>query len=255
MCKKNTEHLVSIITPSYNSAKFISQTIESVLSQTYNNIEYIIIDGSSTDGTIEIIKEYQDKITNFVSEPDMGIYDAMNKGIALATGDVIGILNSDDFYVDDSVIEGVVKAFQQYKVDSVYGDLEYVAKENTDKVVRFWKSAPFKKGLFQKGWHPAHPTFFVKKNIYEKYGCFNLSYRIAADYELMLRLLEKHQIPSYYVPRVLVKMRVGGESNKGLLNIIRANIESYQSWKDNKLPVNLFMFMLKPISKVFQYFK
>ncbi len=246
---------ISIITVVFNAKKTIRETIHSVLSQTYANIEYIVIDGGSTDGTIEIVKNYGNKISKFVSEKDAGIYDAMNKGIALTTGDVIGFLNADDFYAGSSVIENISAAFQRYEVDSVYADLEYVEQKKIENVVRFWKSSSYKKGAFKRGWHPAHPTFFVKKDIYSRYGSFNLSYKIAADYELMLRFLERYQISSHYLPCVLVKMRTGGESNKNVLNIIKANIESYQSWKDNGLPVNLFMFMLKPISKVFQYFK
>lgn len=226
--------------------------IESVLLQSYRNIEYIVIDGKSTDGTIDIVRGYSEKITHFISEPDSGMYEAMNKGVALATGDVVGILNSDDFYVDNKVIERVVQVFQAQDVDSVYADLDYVGAENTDKVIRAWRSKKYKKGLFKKGWHPAHPTFFVKKSVYDKYGVFNLKFKIAADYELMLRFLERYQISSYYIPHILVKMRIGGESNKGLSNIIKANIESYKSWGENGLYINPLIFMFKPISKIFQ---
>jgi len=244
---------VSIITVVYNNEDTIKDAIESVLNQTYKNIEYIIIDGVSTDGTVEVIKSYGDKIDKFISEKDNGIYDAMNKGIKLASGDIVGILNSDDFYANNNIIEKVVKEFEDKKVDSVYGDLVYVNAKDTNKIVRYWKSKPYKKGLFTKGWHPAHPTFFVKKEIYDKYGIFNLDFKIAADYELMLRFLEKYQISNSYIPEIFVKMRLGGESNQSIKNIIKANIESYNAWKVNGLYINLFMILLKPLSKLFQY--
>lgn len=253
--------VLSIITPSYNSEKTISDTIESVLNQTYPNIEYIVIDGKSTDNTTQILKSYEIKFRkknykyDWISEPDKGIYDAMNKGIKLATGDIIGILNSDDFYKKNTVINRVVQEFVDKNVDSVFGDLEYVDKDNTSKVIRYWKSKPYQEKLFKKGWHPAHPTFFVKKIVYDKYGIFNLDFKIAADYELMLRFLEKYKVSSSYIPSVLVKMRMGGESNGTIKNIIKANIESYKAWKINKLHVSPLIFIKKPFSKLIQYLK
>ena len=244
---------VSIITVVYNNKDTIKNAIESVLNQTYKNIEYIIVDGASTDGTVEIIKSYGDSIDKFISEKDNGIYDAMNKGIRLASGDIIGILNSDDFYANNNIIEKVVKEFEDKKVDSVYGDLVYVNAKDTNKIVRYWKSKPYKKGLFKKGWHPAHPTFFVKKKIYEKYGLFNLDFKIAADYELMLRFLEKHQISNSYIPEIIVKMRLGGESNQSIKNIIKANIESYNAWKMNDLPPPFYLPFIKPLKKLKQF--
>jgi len=252
--KEVNENLkVSIITVVYNNKDTIKDAIESVLNQTYKNIEYIIIDGASSDGTIEIIKSYGNKIDKFISEPDNGIYDAMNKGIKLASGDIVGILNSDDFYVSNDIIQDVADVFLEQKVDSVYGDLVYVDSKNTNKIVRYWKSKEYKKGLFQKGWHPAHPTFFVKREVYQKYGLFNLDFKIAADYELMLRFLEKYNISSTYISKVFVKMRVGGESNQSIKNIIKANIESYKAWKVNGLYINPLMFLLKPLSKLKQF--
>lgn len=245
---------VSIITVVYNNKDTIKDAIESVLNQTYKNIEYIIVDGASTDGTAEIIKSYGNKIDKFISEPDNGIYDAMNKGIALATGDVVGMLNSDDFYVDEFVIEKVVKVFEEKKVDSVYGDLVYVDSNDMNKVIRFWKSRAYRKGLFNQGWHPAHPTFFVKKEIYDKYGTFDLDFKIAADYELMLRFLERYKISCSYISEVLVKMRVGGKSNQSIKNILKANLECYRAWKVNGLKINPVKLLLKPLSKILQYF-
>jgi len=244
---------ISIITVVWNNKETIKDAIDSVLSQTYKNIEYIVVDGASSDGTVEIVQSYGDKINTFVSEKDKGIYDAMNKGIKLATGDVIGILNSDDFYENNKVIEKIVDIFNNKNCDAIYGDLIYVDSKNINKIVRYWKSKLYKKGLFQKGWHPAHPTFFVKKEIYEKYGLFNLDFKIAADYEIMLRFIEKHKIKIYYVPEVLVKMRMGGESNQSVKNIIKANIESYKAWQINNLQINPLKFLLKPLSKIFQF--
>ncbi|MEK7144011.1 MAG: glycosyltransferase family 2 protein [Patescibacteria group bacterium] len=245
---------VSIITVSCNSVKTIEDTIKSVLSQTYLDIEYIIIDGGSTDGTVEIINKYRDKIAKFVSEPDKGIYDAMNKGVKLAAGEIIGALNSDDFYADNKVIVEVADKMRETNADVCWGDLVYVDRNNTDKIIRFWKSSEYRKGKFKQGWHPPHAAFFVKKQVYDKYGLFNLNFKIAADYELMLRFLEKYKVASCYISRVLVKMRIGGKSNRNIFNIIKANAESYRAWKINGLKGGFFAVLLKPLSKIIQYF-
>jgi len=250
MIQKNYP-LISVITVVFNSKNTIESAIKSVLNQSYENIEYIIIDGGSTDGTVDIIKKYKDKIAYWISEADNGIYDAMNKGIKSATGDIVGFLNSDDVYADGEVIEKVAKTIWEKEVDSCYGDLVYIDKNG--KIVRLWKSKDFSLEKFKRGWMPPHPTFFVKKEIYEKYGGFNLNFPIAADYELMLRFLYKFKISTTYIPEILVKMRIGGKSNKSLNNIIKANIECYKAWKINGLKPNPFIFLLKPVSKVFQY--
>ena len=246
---------VSIVTPTYNSAKTIVDTILSVNKQDYTNIEHIIIDGGSKDNTLELIRNTPMRVKKIISEPDKGIYDAMNKGVALATGDIVGILNSDDFYNSNDVIAKVVKTFQEGEYEGVYGDLEYVDARNTNRVVRYWESKAYKEGLFKKGWHPAHPTFFVKKEVYDKYGNFNLKYKIGADYEIMLRFIEKNRIKVAYIPETLVKMRVGGASNQSIKNIIKANIECYNAWKDNGLSILPFVFILKPLSKTLQYLR
>jgi len=225
------------------------------LSQKHARIEHIIIDGCSTDGTVEIIKSYGNKIGTFVSEPDNGVYDAMNKGLKLATGDVIGFLNSDDFYAGNDVIGKIAAVMQDKDSESCYGDLEYVAENNPGKTVRKWKSRSYQDGLFEKGWHPPHPTFFAKKSIFDKYGGFDLSYDIGADYELMLRFLKKHGIKSCYIPSVLVKMRNGGKSNRNLWQVIKANIECYRAWKKNDLKISPFIMLKKPVSKLVQYVK
>lgn len=196
-------------------------------SQDYPDIEYIIVDGGSTDGTLDIIKRYQN-ISMLVSEPDKGIYDAMNKGIRMATGDVIGTLNADDFYVNNTVLSDVAKTFGDDAVDACFADLVYVDQSNTDKIVRYWKSQPYQSGLFRKGWMPAHPTFFARKSVYEKFGEFDLHFRIAADFELLFRLIEKNKIRTVYLPKVIIKMRMGGTTNKNLKNIRIQNKEIIQ---------------------------
>lgn len=253
---------ISIITPSFNSGKTIEETIKSILSQTYKNIEHFIIDGGSKDNTLEIIKKYNylDKFAfyldygfKFVSEPDRGIYDAMNKGIKLATGDIVGILNSDDIYFDESVIENVMKIFKENQIDCLWGDLVYF-KDDPSKFIRIWKAGSYKPGIFKTGWVPPHPTFFVKKEIYEKYGYFRLDFPVAADYEIMLRFLEKYKIKGYYLPKFLVKMRAGGNANK-LKNIIKGNLECIRAWKVNNLKISIFTPILRIFRRIPQIIK
>lgn len=244
---------ISIITVCYNSADTIEDTIRSVLSQGYEDIEYIVVDGGSKDGTIDILNKYRDNIDKYISEPDKGVYDAMNKGIMLATGDLIGFINADDFYTDNNVIRQIIAAFEDNDVDCCYGDLEYVDGKDLSKVKRRWKSQPYREGLFEKGWHPPHPTFIVKKNIYDRFGSFDLDYDIGSDYELMLRFLRKFGIKYCYIPHVLVRMRIGGISNKNLWHIVKANIECYRAWEKNGLRVNPFIMLKKPASKLVQY--
>jgi len=245
---------ISIITVCFNSAKTIEDTIKSVLSQGYKNIEYIIIDGGSADDTLATVAKYQNQIDKIISEPDGGIYDAMNKGLNLAEADIVGFLNSGDFYTDEKVISRVVEAMRVNNADCCYGDLEYVAQHNPARIVRRWKSEPYQDGLFERGWHPPHPTFFAKKSVFDRYGGFDLTYDIGADYELMLRFLKKYNIRSCYIPSVLVKMRIGGKSNKSLRHIIKANIECYRAWRENDLTVSPFIMLRKPVSKLRQYF-
>lgn len=246
---------VSIITVSYNNAATIRDTIESVFAQTHKEIEYIVIDGGSTDGTVEILKAYQNKIAFWVSEKDNGLYDAMNKGIAKATGDIVGTLNADDFYAVPTVVARVVKTFTEKQCEAVWGNIYYVAKEDPRIIRRTWVASAYAPKKFQHGWAPPHPTFFVKRSVYEKYGGFNTKFRISADYELMLRFLEKYKITSQYLPEFFVKMRVGGKSNKTFFHRLWANWEVYLSWRENKLPVNIFLLAWKPFSKIAQVFK
>lgn len=246
---------VSIITISYNSAETIEDTIQSVASQTYPNIEYIVIDGNSKDGTQDIVKKYENDIACFISEADKGIYDAMNKGVKNATGDIIGILNSDDFYNDDQVITDVVQRFEDSQCEGLYADLVYVHRDNPDKVIRYWNSGEYSEGMFLKGWMPPHPTFFVLKEKYDELGSYNTELRSAADYELMLRFIHKNKIELSYLNRVTTKMRVGGQSNVSLSNRIKANREDKRAWEMNDLKPGQLTFIRKPLSKIKQYFK
>jgi glycosyltransferase involved in cell wall biosynthesis len=261
---------VSIITVSYNSAKTIGDTISSVQKQTYENIEYIVVDGLSTDGTSEIVKQYLDSskdvsqdalqdsakglVSKFLCAKDKGIYDAMNKGLALATGDIIGVLNSDDFYCSNDVIENVVRAFQKNETDCLYGDLNYVDPIDTNKILRKWRSGSYNKENFLKGWMPPHPTFFVKKSCYYSFGTFDTQFKSAADYELMLRFLFKESCSAQHLPKVMIHMRAGGVSNVSLKNRIRANKEDRLAWKINGLKPKWFTLLRKPLSKLIQYF-
>lgn len=245
---------LSIITVVFNNGSTIEDTIRSVESQTYRNVEHIIIDGGSTDETLEVIRRHQDKIAKLVSEPDRGIFDAMNKGLRLATGDAVAFLNADDVYADDDVLRRVAEAFTDPAVDVCYADLLYVDPNDLNKPVRYWKSNPFHSGLFARGWVPAHPTFFARRAAYERYGGYDESLGLAADFDLMLRLLERHHLKSVYIPQVSVRMRVGGVSNRSIRNIVRQNIDIVRSCKKNQVPVSIMFFLAKPLAKLSQYF-
>ncbi|MBL7890328.1 MAG: glycosyltransferase [Bacteroidia bacterium] len=245
---------ISIITVCYNSADTIESTVQSVISQDHPDIEYIIVDGGSTDGTLAILDKYRSSFSKFISEKDDGIYDALNKGIALTTGDIIGILHADDFYESSTILSDVIKTFNEKDVDCVYGDLQYVDRLDTAIVKRNWVSGHYKKENFLKGWMPPHPSFFVKKSCYGKFGNFSTQLKTAADYELMLRFLFKHNCSVAYLPKVLVKMRVGGKSNVSIMNRVKANREDKRAWQMNGLTPGMFTFIRKPLSKVGQFF-
>jgi glycosyltransferase len=244
---------VSIVTVCLNCGQTLEDTITSVLRQDYDNIEYIIVDGGSTDGTIKVLDKYHNRIYKFVSEPDKGTYDAMNKGIKMATGEVVGFLNAGDFYAADDAVSSVLACLQQSGVEAAYADIEYVAEHNPAKTVRRWRSESYRDGLFEKGWHPPHPTFFVRRSLFDDYGVFDLDYQISADYEIMLRFFKKYEVTSCHIPKVLVKMRAGGKSNRSLWQIIRANIECYQAWQKNGLQISPLIMLSKPASKLVQY--
>ena len=243
---------ISIITACYNSAATISDTLQSVSVQDFKNIEHIIIDGASSDDTMGIVRRFP-HVSKVVSEKDKGIYDAMNKGIALASGDVIGILNSDDVYTSGSVISKVMKKFEQENTDAVYADLQYVKYDDLQKVTRTWHSGNFSKRKFYYGWMPPHPTFFVRRHVYEKIGNFNSSLRSAADYEFMLRVLVKNNFKAQYIPEVLVKMRTGGMSNATIGHRLRANREDREAWRINNITPYFFTIPFKPLRKVLQF--
>ncbi|GET24190.1 glycosyltransferase family 2 protein [Prolixibacter sp. NT017] len=244
---------LSVITATYNSSTFVAQCIKSIKNQTYSDIEHIIIDGKSKDNTLEIIKTTPNRITKIISEPDNGIYDAMNKGIQLASGDVVGILNSDDFYASDTIIEEIVNIFEATSCDCVYGNLDFVKAEEPQKVIRRWKSSPFVSGSFSKGWHPPHPTFFVRREIYEKYGTFDTSLNVSADFELMLRFLEKYQIKHQYIDKTIVNMRYGGESTGSLKKIIEGNKNIMKAFRKNNIPVSPFYPIIRLLPKLKQF--
>lgn len=226
---------ISIITITYNSEKTLRDTIESVLGQSYKEIEYIIVDGLSKDSTCDIVRSYGDRIHTFVSEKDKGLYDALNKGIGLATGDVVGFLHSDDIYASTETVKMIAEAFIKFNVDSVYGDLVYVDQHDTDKIIRFWRSRKFSRARALTGWMPPHPTFYAKRKVYTDYGGFNTTFRIAADYESILRFLVRFQVSTFYIPLILIRMRVGGESNKSFRNIIRKSMEDLRAMHINGL--------------------
>lgn len=243
---------VTIITVSFNSAQTIEDTLKSVASQSYPNIEHIIVDGGSTDQTMNIVADFP-HVAKSISEPDEGIYFAMNKGLAMASGDVIAILNADDLYADHEVIAKVAAVFKDPAIDATYADLVFVEREDVSTIFRTWKSGPFKRSSMYNGWMPPHPTFFVRRSIYENHGMFNTLLRSAADYELMLRFLLKHEINPSYIPQTIIRMRQGGKSTASVKNRIRANMEDRKAWKINGLKPHLFTLILKPLRKIKQF--
>ena len=247
---------ISIITVVYNNERTIKEAIESVFSQSYSEIEYVIIDGNSIDNTVDIINQYKSQLGYFVSERDYGIYDAMNKGIKASTGDVIGILNSDDLYQDPTVLQTIMDQFNNdLNLDIVFGDLVYVKNDNTDKVIRYWISSPYFGKYFEFGNVPPHPSLFVKRKVYEEAGCFNVNFKLAADYEFMLRIFKKHNFKSHYVNKIIVKMRLGGATNQSFSNIKKQNIEIINAWKNNNLKAPFFLMPFRIIKRLVQFFQ
>lgn len=245
---------VSIITVTHNSARFLQDCIDSVISQTYTDIEHVVVDGASSDGTVDIIKKNNNHIAKWVSEKDNGMYDAINKGMQMATGDVIGILNSDDMLASAGVIEQIVTYFKEHTVDSVYGDLVYIDQRNTKKIIRYWKGLSYNRFRFNYGWMPAHPTFYIRKELLSDLGGYESHYFTAADYEFMARYLYKYRISAKYLPLLIVKMRVGGASNRTLFNRLRANRRDYLAMKVNDIPFPHIASILKPLIKLRQYY-
>ena len=243
---------ISVITVCFNAADTIADTIQSVRSQSHPDIEYIVVDGGSTDGTLAIIAQNHDVISTLISGPDNGMYDAANKGISAASGEVVGLLNADDFYADRDVLKDVADSLAKGN-DATYGDLHYVDRDHPQTIKRNWVSGLYDRKKFILGWMPPHPTFFIRKSAYDTYGVFRSDLRSAADYELMLRMLYKHTLKPAYIDRVLVKMRVGGRSNVSLVNRIRANREDRKAWTVNGLKAAWYTRYLKPLSKISQY--
>ena len=245
---------VTLITATFNSASSIKTCLDSVVLQNYNDLEYLIIEGKSSDYTLNIVKDYQHKYPyiKLISEKDYGIYDALNKGIQLAIGDVVGFVHSDDLFASNHILTDVVNQLQNDQLDGVYGDLQYVDKVDLSKVIRLWKSCAFKPSLLKLGWMPAHPTLFLLKEVYEKHGLFDLTYKIAADYDFMLRVLKDNSLKFGYLPKVITKMRVGGASNRNLKNIIQKTREDYRTIRSNQIGCWLSI-LIKNTSKIKQF--
>ena len=243
---------ISLITVVFNAENTINRCIGSVISQDFRNIEYIIIDGGSTDNTIQIIQENKQFISHFISEPDKGIYDAMNKGIQLATGDVIGMLNADDVFADHTVLSTIANAFIQQDSDITYGDLDYV--NGNEKVIRKWRSGNFTSKNLNWGWMPPHPTFYCKRHLFKKFGLYSLNYGTAADYELMLRFLYANNLRVSYIKKVLVKMKVGGKSNKNIISRVKGLFYDLEAMRSNDISLPVITLIVKPLRKINQYF-
>ena len=248
---------VSIITITYNSAITLRDTMEAVLSQTSKNIEYIVVDGASKDDTVKIIKEYESKFNGqmrWVSEPDKGLYDAMNKGIRMATGDIVGIINSDDFYHRTDVIAKVVEGFQENGIEAIYGDVRFVNPDNLDKTVRYYSSKHFSPQLFRYGFMPAHPAFFTYRRYFEEFGYYKTDYKIAADYELLIRFLYTHKLKSKYLPLDFMKMRMGGTSTASIKSNILLNKEIVRACRENDIWTCMPLLFLKYFIKIFEFY-
>lgn len=243
---------VSIITATYNSASTIKDTLESVNNQTYDDIEHIIVDGASKDNTMELVERYGKRVKTIISEPDKGIYDGMNKGIKAATGDIVGILNSDDFFTSSDVISTVANAFKERDIDALYGDVHFVNPDNIEQIVRYYSSAIFKPSLFKFGFMPAHPSFYMRKSCYNKYGLYSLDYKIASDYDLLIRYLYKEKINYKYLKKDFVTMRTGGVSTENLNSRITLNKEIVKACRKYGIYTNMFLLSLKYLYKVWE---
>ncbi len=244
---------ISIITVVYNSVHTVMDAVRSVRSQSHPDIEYIMIDGASTDGTTELLEQNESLFDRFVSEKDDGLYDAINKGIGMASGDFVGLMHADDLYADNQVVADLVNLLQMQKADSIYGDLVYVKRDDPAQVVRKWSAGDYHQRKFLFGWMPPHPTFYIRRERLEETGLYDPSFQSAADYEFLLRSLYKHKVTSAYLPRVLVKMRVGGKSNATLGNRLRANRQDSRAWRANGLKPYWFTRYAKPARKILQF--
>jgi glycosyltransferase involved in cell wall biosynthesis len=244
---------ISIITVSFNSAATIRQTIESVLAQDYKDLEYIVVDGASKDGTVEILQSFGDRL-KFISEPDKGIYDAMNKGLKMATGQVIGTIGGDDFYPNPSIIGSVAEAFVKFGTDAVYGDIQFINPDDIHTIVRKWQAGNYNRANWLKGWMPPHLSFYLKKSAFDQFGDYITDFTCAGDYELMLRMMFKHELTAQYLPKMLMTMRNGGTSTASLKHRYRANMEDRKAWRINGLKPHWYTLWMKPLSKISQLF-
>ena len=249
---------ISVVTVCYNAAPTLADAVESVLGQLPDrqapfDLEYIVVDGGSTDGTLNLLEPYRDRIATLISEPDRGLYDAMNKGINAATGDVVAILNADDVYASNEVLARVTALFKASDVEAVYGDLHYVAADDVSRVTRSWQAGTYRPGAFRRGWMPPHPTLFVRRACYDRWGLFSMALRSAADYELMLRFIHRHGMSLAYLPETLVLMRAGGVSNASLMHRIRAHREDWKAWRMNGFHPSLLTMLAKPLRKLPQF--
>ena len=245
---------ISVITAVRNSVNTIEETLKSVAQQTHKDTEHIIIDGASTDGTVKAIARHRNGLSFFLSEPDAGVYHAMNKGLTAATGDVVGFLNAGDVFASSEVLARVAEVLGAEHVDACYANLVYVAPRNTDRVLRYWQSQDYRSGLFEAGWMPAHPTFYIKRRVYEKYGAFDTQYRYQADFELALRFMRVHGINTVYVPEVWVRFRWGGLSTSSLLTVIKGNLEGYRACRAHGLRIPPWFAIKKILSRLPQFF-
>ena len=250
---------ISIITVTFNSAETLPDTIESVLRQDYDDYEYLVIDGGSKDATVDIIKQFEPRFggkMRWISEPDKGMYDGINKGIRMATGDVVGIINSDDFYHRNDIFRIINSSFEENPgIQAIYGDVRFVTPDNLDKTVRYYSSAKFKPAKFRWGWMPAHPTFFTYRSNFDKFGLYKTDYHIAADYELLIRFLYTNHLPARYIPVDFMKMRTGGRSTNGIKSNIVLNQEIVRGCRENGIYTNMAMLFLKYFVKVFELIK
>jgi glycosyltransferase len=245
---------ISVITAVYNRQETVQQALESIFSQTYSEVETVVVDGMSTDGTLNVLEMLRPKIDVFISERDSGIYDALNKGIKNSTGEVVGFLHADDVFENNEVIEKIASVFQDPTIDAIYGDLVYVRHDDLSQVIRYWKSGFYDDAALKRGWMPPHPTFYVRRGVYDRLGGFDTQYRIAADYDSVLRFLAVGKIRAAYIPQVLVRMRAGGISNRSLMSVIRKSREDLEVLRRNKVG-GILTLVRKNVSKLSQFWK
>ncbi len=250
MCKERFK--ISIITAVYNKKETVGQALESLFSQCYSNFESIVIDGASTDGTLDVLESFRNKIRYLITEKDDGIYDALNKGISLASGDIVGFLHADDLLENDDVLKKISATFEDASIEAVYGDLVYVNNKDVNQITRYWKAGFYDEASFKQGWMPPHPTFYARRSVYERIGVFDKRYRISADYDSILRFLAVGKLRASYIPEVLVRMRVGGISNRSIGTIIQKSLEDFDILRRNNVG-GLFTLLIKNTRKISQY--